>query len=98
MIFLSFAAPLLAQPVRGTAGDLWADLVLGQPNFGSLSYNQVTASGIFLPGGIAADPNPTHHRLYVWDSGTAVSWVSAIPPTSFLTSQLALQVMPPTSS
>jgi hypothetical protein len=68
-----FFLPLFsqAQAVRGVAGDLWADLVLGQPNFGTLSYNQVTASGIFLPGGIAADPNPAHHRLYVWDAGNS---------------------------
>ena len=60
-----------AQPVRGVPGDFWADVVLGQPNFGSLSYNQVTASSVFLPSGMAADPNPAHHRLYVWDAGNS---------------------------
>jgi len=75
--FLGFALFLLtplflnAQPVRGVAGDLWADLVLGQPTFGSLSLNQVTASGVLLPCGLAADPNPAHHRLYVWDDGNS---------------------------
>ena len=70
-LFLLVSAPSKAQPVRGLAGDLWADLVLGQPTFGSLSLNQVTASGVLLPSGLAADPNPAHHRLYVWDDGNS---------------------------
>ena len=75
---LLFLVPafLCAQPVRGVAGDLWADLVLGpslpsgQPNWASVSPNIVTASGIYKAL-VAADPNPTHHRIYVWDAGNS---------------------------
>ncbi len=71
--FLLFFLPAFsqAQPVRGVAGDLWADLVLGQPGYGSLTYGLINASGIFIAGGVAADPNPAHHRIYVWDAGNS---------------------------
>jgi hypothetical protein len=65
-----------AQPVRGVAGDLWADLVLGpslpsgQPNWASVSPNIVNASGIYKAS-VTADPNPAHHRIYVWDAGNS---------------------------
>jgi sugar lactone lactonase YvrE len=58
-------------PTRGVAGDLWADLVLGQPNFGQLSYNQVDQTSVFLSSGIVADQYPGHNRLYVWDAGNS---------------------------
>jgi DNA-binding beta-propeller fold protein YncE len=61
------------EPIRGVAGDLWADLVLGQPDYNSLTYGLINASGIFIPGGIAADQDKAsgHNRLYVWDSGNS---------------------------
>ena len=64
---------------RGTAGDLWADVVLGKrdvarngvtvPNsaFGGMSPAQVDAHAIFNPSGALVDPY--HEILYVWDAG-----------------------------
>jgi hypothetical protein len=40
-----------ATPVRGLSGDLWADVVVGQPEFGQITPNQVTARRLFNPGG-----------------------------------------------
>jgi len=31
------------EPVRGLAGDLWADVILGQPDFGEVTFNEVTS-------------------------------------------------------
>jgi hypothetical protein len=30
------------EPVRGVAGDLWADIILGKPAFSEVTPNQVT--------------------------------------------------------
>jgi len=69
-----FPALAAAQPVRGVAGDLWADVILGHadygiPNsaFGMAQFNEATAKTTFNPCGTYVDAN--HDILYLWDSG-----------------------------
>ncbi|HLO17543.1 MAG TPA: hypothetical protein VK206_22115, partial [Anaerolineales bacterium] len=42
-------------PVRGVLSDWWADVVIGQPNFGQITPNQVVGNKLFNPGGIYVD-------------------------------------------
>jgi hypothetical protein len=60
-----------ATPVRGQAGDLWADTVLGQPDFGQITPNQVTARRLFNPGGVIVDRSVRPARVYVYDGGNS---------------------------
>src|SRR4051812_19047898 len=60
-----------ATPVRGAAGDRWADVVLGQPGFGQITPNEVTARRLFNPGGVIVDRSVAPARLYVYDGGNS---------------------------
>jgi hypothetical protein len=60
-----------ATPVRGAAGDRWADVVLGQPDFGQITPNQVTARRLFNPGGVLVDRSVRPARVYVYDGGNS---------------------------
>ena len=64
------SAQLAASPHRGSGGDLWADLVLGQPDFGQNAFAKTTASVMQWPGGIALDTSGsgTATRVYIADS------------------------------
>jgi len=69
-----FPALAAAQPVRGVAGDLWADRILGQadngiPNsaFGQITFNEASAKAVNNNGGRVVDT--LHNILWVWDSG-----------------------------
>jgi hypothetical protein len=42
-------------PVRGKEGDLWADVVLGKPNFGENVCYYPTKYGLCFPGGVLID-------------------------------------------
>ncbi|HEY5037835.1 MAG TPA: hypothetical protein VIJ93_02065, partial [bacterium] len=80
-------AGLLWNPPRGTPGDLWADLVLGQtdgpvsgpgvtiPNsaFGERKPNQATSGSVFNIGSLYVDRSggAGNERLYVWDAGNS---------------------------
>ncbi len=94
-LFLALACPvfLKAQPVRGVAGDLWADVVLGQgdygiPNsaFGQTKFNEATAGSLFNPASATVDPQ--HGILYVFDAGNnrvlglPVSQISSNPASN----------------
>ncbi len=59
-------AGVSAGPVRGITGDLWADAVLGQENFGENHIYKIAADGVNLPGGVLVDRS--RDRLYVVDS------------------------------
>ena len=37
-------------PVRGVAGDLWADVILGKPDFSQMGDNSVVPFKVFNPG------------------------------------------------
>ena len=60
-----------SNPVRGVPGDLWADIVLGKPDFGEMGPNQVTGSRVFNPGGVIIDRSVTPNRLYVYDGANS---------------------------
>jgi DNA-binding beta-propeller fold protein YncE len=60
-----------ATPVRGVPGDRWADLVLGQPDFGQITPNQVTGRRLFNPGGVIVDRSVRPARVYVYDGGNS---------------------------
>jgi hypothetical protein len=69
---LPLAAAVQAQSIpRGTTGDLWADLVLGQPNFQQLQPDQPSNTGIFNAGGVVVDTSSLPNKLYVWDAGNS---------------------------
>ncbi len=63
------AAP--SGPPRGTAGDGWADVVLGKPDFSGLAPNEVTAARVFNGGGVIVDRSVRPNRLYVYDGGNS---------------------------
>ena len=55
-------------PVRGASGDLWADVVLGQTDFGGTNLH-ATNQSLFRAMGVYVDTNSNPQRLYVYDSG-----------------------------
>ena len=57
--------------VRGEAGDLWADVILGQPDFSEITPNQVVPYKLFNPGGVTVDRARNPGLAYVWDSGNS---------------------------
>ncbi|HQR45037.1 MAG TPA: IPT/TIG domain-containing protein [Thermoanaerobaculia bacterium] len=58
-------------PVRGAAGDLWADVILGKSDFGEITPNQVSANRVFNPGGVLVDRSVRPNRVYVYDAGNS---------------------------
>lgn len=58
-------------PVRGIAGDLWADVVLGKPDFSEIARNRVVPFKLFNPGGILVDLSTGPGKAYIWDSGNS---------------------------
>src|SRR5579859_8173759 len=79
-LFFLFPPLSDAQPVRGVAGDLWADQILGQADIGNLSGggilnsafgqitpNQVVNQYVINVGGALVDG--PHNRAFVYDSG-----------------------------
>jgi sugar lactone lactonase YvrE len=56
-----------AAPVRGAAGDLWADKILGQFDFSQDHNNEVNAKNVNFGNSVFVDN--THHYLCMWDSG-----------------------------
>jgi DNA-binding beta-propeller fold protein YncE len=66
-----FAGARAATPVRGVPGDLWADVVVGQPEFGQITPNEVTARRLFNPGGVIVDRSVRPARVYVYDGGNS---------------------------
>ena len=58
-------------PTRGTPGDLWADVILGKPDFAEISPNEVVPFSVFNPGGVVVDLSAEPQRAYVWDGGNS---------------------------
>ncbi len=58
--------------VRGVAGDLWADKILGQFDFNEFMPNRVTANRVFNPGGVIVDRSVRPNRVYVMDSNSRI--------------------------
>jgi len=80
-LFLSLllaSSQIQAAPVRGQSGDLWADLILGQLDFGQVSLGKPVNKGLdqagdtvsaFDGGSELVDVNS--NRLYVYDNGNS---------------------------
>jgi sugar lactone lactonase YvrE len=60
-----------ADPVRGSAGDLWADVIVGQRDFSEVTPHEVVPFKVFNPGGVTVDRSVFPGRAYVWDSGNS---------------------------
>jgi hypothetical protein len=64
------AVPNSRTPViRGLPGDFWADLELGQRDFGEINERWVVPFKFKDPAGVAVDRSVYPGRLFVWDSG-----------------------------
>jgi subtilase family serine protease/sugar lactone lactonase YvrE len=59
------------EPVRGVEGDLWADVILGKPDFSEITPNEVVPYKVMNPGGVFVDRSVSPGRAYVWDSGNS---------------------------
>ena len=57
--------------VRGVTGDLWADVIIGQPNFGDFTPLQVASTRLFQPGGVEVDRTVKPNRVYAYDGGNS---------------------------
>ena len=53
------------------AGDFWADVVVGKPDFSEITPNEVTARRLFNPGGVIVDRSVRPNRVYVYDGGNS---------------------------
>ena len=58
-------------PARGVAGDLWADVILGKPDFSQTGDNSVVPFKVFNPGGVVVDRTVGLGIAYVWDSANS---------------------------
>jgi sugar lactone lactonase YvrE len=59
------------EPIRGVEGDLWADVILGKPDFSEITPNEVVPYKVLNPGGVFVDRSVSPGRAYVWDSGNS---------------------------
>jgi sugar lactone lactonase YvrE len=57
--------------VRGVSGDLWADIIIGQPNFGDYTPHEVTNGRVFNPGGVEVDRSVQPNRVYAYDGANS---------------------------
>ena len=64
-------APHPGTPVRGLAGDLWADVIIGQPDFNEVVPGEVGPNTVFNPGGVIVDRSVRPNRIYVYDGGNS---------------------------
>lgn len=58
-------------PVRGLAGDMWADVIIGQPDFNEVVPGEVDPNTVFNPGGVIVDRSVRPNRIYVYDGGNS---------------------------
>ena len=57
----------LSAPVRGKEGDLWADVVLGKPDFAQNVVGRPNRYGASMPGGIILDRSTRPNAAYIAD-------------------------------
>ncbi len=58
-------------PIRGIAGDFWADIILGKPDFTQIAPKSVVPFKVNNPTGVVVDRSVDPGRAYVWDSGNS---------------------------
>ena len=56
---------------RGELGDLRADIVLGQPDFSMITFNEVVGDRLFNPFGLYVDRSSEPNRVYINDAGNS---------------------------
>ncbi|MCX6353812.1 MAG: discoidin domain-containing protein, partial [Candidatus Aureabacteria bacterium] len=56
----------VSEPVRGVEGDLWADVVIGKPDFAQNSQRKTNASASRFAGGVLIDH--AHNTMYIADT------------------------------
>ncbi len=57
-----------ATPVRNSSGDLWADVIIGQPEFGEVSQDATVGNHLDTMGGVVIDTASIPQRLYIYDA------------------------------
>lgn len=86
----AFNAAVSYAPTRGAAGDLWADVIIGQPDFSEMAPNTVVPNKLCLPYGVIIDRQKTtsanFQKLYIHDSGNnrilGFNWDSMLASSS----------------
>jgi hypothetical protein len=58
-----------AVPTRGVPGDLWADVIIGKPDYAAVSPYTTVPNKLFWAHGTIVDRSSTPNKLYVYDSG-----------------------------
>ena len=58
-----------SSPIRGVSGDLWADVIIGKPDFSQIHLKSVVPFKVSNPGGVLVDRSVDPGRAYVWDAG-----------------------------
>ena len=66
--------PSHAAALRGEAGDLWADTIIGQPDFGMITPFEVVPYKLHLTfgGGAIVDRSVSSGRLYVYSTNSSL--------------------------
>lgn len=57
--------------VRGVAGDLEADSIIGKPDFSEFGPFSVAPNKVFSPHSVIVDRSVTPNRLYIYDGGNS---------------------------
>ena len=73
-ILNDFAPFPRTKAVRGVAGDLWADVVIGQPDFSQITDDQVVPFKLFNPGGVIVDRSVAPGGYMSGTQATVESW------------------------
>jgi hypothetical protein len=69
--YVSNAAITSAVPVRGQSGDMWADIILGKPDFSEVVPNTVVSNKFFYPRSVIVDRSTTPNHLYILDGSNS---------------------------
>jgi hypothetical protein len=57
------------QAVRGVSGDLWADIIIGKPDFSEINPGTTVSYKLWLPHGVVIDRSSSPQKMYVYDAG-----------------------------
>ena len=58
-------------PIRGLEGDLWADVIIGKPDFSQIATKSIVPFKVNNPTGVLVDRSAEPGRAYIWDSGNS---------------------------
>ncbi len=67
---LSYITTVHASLIRGETDDTIADLVIGKPDFNTISAYSTTSTALALPHGVFINRNnPSDNKMYIYDAG-----------------------------